>query len=340
MKLATALAAFTCLLAAAHAGPGRLSIFCWSEYIPRDVIQQFEKETGIRVSVENFASNEEMLAKLLAGGGRYDVIQPSDYVVEALARENLLEPLDLEKIPNLKNIAPRFLNMPFDPGNRFTVPFMLGSVGIVVNTEKIKTPIRGYRDVFHPEHKGLIVVVDDAREIVTMALETLGLPINDMSDENLAKARELLKDWLPLVRVFDSDSPKTAMLNGDAVLGVVWAGEAARLLNEDKKFAWVVPEEGAHLFADSLAIPKGARNIEAAHQFMNFILRPDISARISAEFPYLNPNLAARALLPPEALANPASFPPDAELDKMQFFRDIGPRASVIDELVTSLKLQ
>jgi len=335
-----ALALAACLPAIAIAANDRLSVFCWSEYIPQDVIENFQKETGIRVSVENYASNEEMLAKLLAGGGRYDVIQPSDYVVEALARENLLEPLDLSKIPNLKNITPRFLSMPFDPGNQFTVPFMLGTVGIVVNTEKITSPIRGYRDVFRPEHKGKIVVVDDSREIVTMALETLGLPINDLNDEALAKARKLLKDWLPLVQVYDSDSPKTAMLNGDAVLGVVWAGEAARLLSEDKKFQWVVPEEGTHLFADNLAIPKGAKNKEAAHKFMDYILRPDVSARISQEFPYLNPNLQARKLLPPEALANPASYPSEAELDKMELFRDIGSRSSVVDELVTSLKLQ
>lgn len=327
------------LPAVSHAS-GRLAIFCWSEYLPQEVVEAFQKETGIRVSVETYASNEEMLAKLLAGGGRYDLIQPSDYVVEALTRDGLLEPLDHSLLPNLKNLGERFRNLPFDPGNRFSVPFMLGTVGIVVNTEKVTEPIRGYRDVFQPQYKGKIVVVDDAREIVTMALETLGLPINDLSDDALARARELLKDWIPLVGVFDSDSPKTAMLNGDAWLGIIWAGEAARLLNEDKKFQWVVPVEGTHLFSDNFAIPKGAKNKEAAHAFINFILRPEVSARISEEFPYLNPNMAARALLPPEALSNPASYPPEEELDRMPLFRDMGPRASVVDELVTSLKLQ
>ncbi len=317
-----------------------LNVFCWSEYIPQSVIEQFTQETGIKVSVENYASNEEMLAKLMAGGGSYDIIQPSEYVVGALVKENLLHPIDHAKIPNLKNIAPQFLNMSFDPGNKFSVPFMAGTVGIVVNTDLVKDDIKGFADVFQDKYKQNIVVLDDAREIVTWGFFTQGTPINQVTDENLEKVKPLIAQWLPLVKVYDSDSPKTALLNGDVALGVVWGGEGAILLNEDKKFKWVLPAEGTHLFIDSLAIPKTAKNVDNAEAFMNFILRPDVSKQISDAFPYTNPNLAARELLTPEQRANPASFPSTEEIAKMQTFEDIGQQASKIDEIVTSLKVQ
>ncbi len=324
---------------ATHAAE-KLSIYCWSEYIPQDVIDDFSKETGIKVSVENYASNEEMLAKLGAGGGNYDIIQPSEYVIEALVKEKLLRPLDKKAIPNLKNIDPQFLNMSFDPGNKFSVPFMAGTVGIVVNTEVVKDDIKSFSDVFKPENKDKIVVLDDSREIVSWALLSQGIPVNEVSDKNLEKAKGVLTDWLPLVKVYDSDSPKTALLNGDVSIGVVWGGEGAILLNEDKKFRWVIPTEGTHLFIDSLAIPKTAKNPANAEKFMNYILQPEVSKKISEAFPYLNPNQEAVKLLTKEQRNNSASFPSEKEISKMETFKDIGERASVIEELVTSLKVE
>ncbi|MCX6961218.1 MAG: extracellular solute-binding protein, partial [Verrucomicrobia bacterium] len=142
--------------------------------------------------------------------------------------------LDHSKIPNLKNIDPQFLNQAFDPGNKFSVPFMAGTVGIVVNTDLVKDDIRGYADVFKPENKGKIVILDDAREIVTWALLANGLNINQITDKSLNKIKPTLEQWLPLVKVYDSDSPKTALLNGDVAIGVVWGGEVAILANNNK----------------------------------------------------------------------------------------------------------
>ena len=318
----------------------RLNLFCWSEYVPQEIIDAFTKETGINVSMETYASNEEMLAKLLAGGGTYDLIQPSEYVIEGLIKENLLTPIDHAAIPNMKNIAPEFTNMSFDPGNKFSIPYMAGTVGIVVNTELVQDDIKSYNDVFQSKFSKNIVVLDDAREIVGWGFDTLGIPINDVTDENLEKVKPILAKWLPLVKVFDSDSPKTALLNGDVALGIVWGGEGAILLNEDRKFKWVVPAEGAHLFVDNLAIPKTATHVKNAQLFMNFILRPDISAKISDAFPYLNPNAAARQLLTPAQRGNPASYPTADELSTMQTFKDIGEQATKVDELVTSQKAE
>lgn len=316
----------------------RLNIFCWAEYIPQAVIDGFTKETGIQVSVENYASNEELIGKLLAGGGKYDLIQPSEYAIEVLIKDNQLVPLNQEAITNLGNLAPEFRSMVFDPGNKYSVPFMAGFVGICVNTEKVKTPVQGFSDVFVPALKNRIVVLDDSREIVSWALGESGLGINDVTPESLAKIKPLLQKWLPLVKVYDSDSPKTALKNGDVDIGVVWSGEAAILYNDDKKFQFVLPKNGAHLFVDNMAIPKTATHPQNAHLFINYLLRPDVSKMISDEFPYYNPNSAARSLLSPDQLANPASYPPAQDVARMQTFRDLGEQASAVDELVTQIK--
>lgn len=327
-------------LAAALAGSAKeeLNLFGWSEYIPQEVIDGFTKETGIAVNFETFASNEEMLAKLIAGGGSYDLIQPSDYAAEVLVRQKLLAKLDQKLLPNLRHIAPEFTGWPHDPAGDYTVPYMGGTVGIVINTEVVKTPVKGFKDLFHPQFKNRLVVPNDNREIVSWALRTLGLPINEITPEALARARPLVAEWVQLVKLYDSDSPKTALLNGDVDLGIVWSGEAAQLWNEDKKFRYVLPEEGAHQWLDLLAIPAAARHPAAAHQFIDYLLRPEVSKLISDAFPYTNPNLGARKLLTPEQLANYASYPEGAT--KLEAFRDIGKAASEIDRMMTDLRSQ
>lgn len=326
---------------AAAAGPAKplagqeLSLFAWSEYVPQEVIDGFSKETGARVNYETYASNEEMLSKLLAGGTKYDLIQPSEYVVEALVKQNKLAPIDWAQVPNVKNVDPKLRNLPHDPGPKYSVPWMVGTVGIVVNTDKVKEPVKGYKDVFQEKYKDRIVSLNDSRELVSWALKANGLSVNDVTPETLAKVKPTLAAWIKLVRVFDSDSPKTALLNGDVDLGIVWSGEAALLYAADKKFQYVIPAEGAHMFIDNLAIPADAPNKAAAMAFMNYALRPEVSKLISEKFPYTNPNLEARKLLTPEQLANPASYPPDGPHET---FRDIGKVGSEIDKLVTDLK--
>ena len=229
--------------------------------------------------------------------------------------------------------------MSFDPGNKYSVPYMAGTVGIVVNTELVQDDIKGYNDVFQEKFAKNIVVLDDAREIVSWGLESLGIPVNEVSDENLAKVNRCWRNGSPR-QGLRFGQPEDSPLNGDVALGIVWAGEGAILLNEDPKFKWIVPAEGAHLFVDSLAIPKSAKHVQNAELFINYVLRPNVSAKISEAFPYLNPNIAARELLTPAQRNNPASFPTADQLANMQTFKDVGEQATKIDELVTSLKAQ
>ena len=324
-------------LACSQQREDKLNLFAWSEYVPQSVLDGFSAETGIQVNYEAYASNEEMLAKLLSGAASYDLIQPSEYTIEALVKDGQLLPLDHAKLPNLKNIGKEYYGRPHDPELTYSVPYMQGTVGIVVNTDKVKEPITGYADVFQEKYRGRIVVLDDALEIVTWALATQGLGPDAVTKENLEKVRPILGAWLPLVKVFDSDSPKTALLNGDVDLGIVWSGEAAILIREQPgKFLYTLPKEGAHLFIDNLAIPKGAQNVESAHRFIDYVLRPEVSRKISADFPYTNPNLEARKLLSDAERDNAASYPRgDARLST---FRDIGALGADVDKLFTDLK--
>ncbi len=326
------------LLAGCNRRPSapRLQLFIVSDYVPQEVIDGFTKETGIGVDTELFSTNEQMLIKLASSPGHYDVIQPSEYVVEHLIKENRLEPLEAAKIPNIANILPEFRTAAHDPGLKYSVPYMSGTVGIVVNTQAIKDPIRGYRDVFQEKYKGKILVVDDAREMVSWAMEANGIPINDMTPENLAKVKPTLGQWLKLVTIYSSDDPKPQLFSGDANIGVVYSGDAAKLWQQDKKFQYVLPAEGAHRFIDSLCIPKGAPHKEEAEKFLNYILRPDVSKAISDKYPYTNPNGAARKLLSKEQLENPASYPP--ETVKLEIFHDIGKASSDVSAMVSEMR--
>jgi spermidine/putrescine transport system substrate-binding protein len=325
------------LAQAAKKKKGELNLFGWSEYIPQAVIDGFTEETGVKVNYETYASGEEMLAKLVAGGARYDLIQPPDYIAEALIKNGQLLAIDAAKLTNFGNLLPEYLNMPHDPEQKYSVPYMVGTVGIAVNTEKVSEPIKGYADVFNGKHKGRIVMLDDGRELATAALYIVGRGLNDYSEESFAAIKPILAGWFSQVRLFDSDSPKTALLNGDVDLGMVWCGEAALLYQENKKFAYVIPTEGAHIFVDLLAIPQRAKNPENAVLFIDYILRPEISKLISDDFPYTNPNGAARKLLSEEQLNNPASYPKLTR--KLDTFRYLGEDvAAKIDALITDLK--
>lgn len=321
-----------------------LNVFCWSEYIPQGVIDSFAKANNVKVNVENYASNEEMMAKLQAGTAKYDIIQPSEYIIEELIKDGKLEEINMANLPNFKNLDPKFTKMQHDPENKHSITWMAGNVGICVNRAKVKDEIKTYKDVFQDKFKKRIVVLDDNREMVSWALASLDLDINDISKENLEKARAVLAKWLPLVKLYDSDSPKTALLNGDCDLGIIWNGEGAKILEEAKKskkrkleFEYILPEQGAHQFIDSLAIPKGAKNKEMAEKFINYVLEPKVSVQVWSDFPYTLANAEGRKLLKPDQLGNVASFPPGDP--KLATFKMIAKDTSAaIDKAVTDLK--
>ncbi len=315
----------------------KLHLFIVSEYVPREVIDGFTAETGIPTDTEVYDTNEAMLSKLISNPSQYDVVQPSEYTVEHLIRAKLLAPLDFSQIPNVSNLESNMRDLPYDPGQKFSVPYMTGTVGIIINTDVIKEPIQGYADVFQEKYKQRIVVADDNREIVSWAFSSAGIPINDVTPENLAKAKPMLKRWIGLIKVFAAATPTPPLVGGEVDLGVIYSGDAAMLVSKDKRFKFVLPKEGAHRFIDNLCIPAGSKHKEAAEKFINYVLKPEVSKIISDKFPYTNPNEAARKLLSPEQLANPASYPPGG-IDHLEVFHDIGHAASDVSALMTELR--
>ena len=313
-----------------------LRLFIVSEYVPQEVIDGFTKETAIPVTKELFDTNEAMLTKLQGSPGAYDLIQPSEYMVEHLIKRGMLAPVNTNQIPNLSNLLPEFKQLSSDPGLKYSVPYMAGTVGIVINTDKVKDPVNTYQDLFSAKYNQRIIVIDDNREIVSWALAAKGIPINDVTPDNLAKVKPLLAEWLPRVQIYEGTNPQGALLRGDVDLGIVYCGDAAKLIEQDKKFKYVLPADGAHRFVDSLCIPKDAKNKEAAEKFINYVLRPEVSKLISDKFPYTNPNAAARKVLSQSQLDNGASYPANAE--KLELFKDIGKASSDLSALMSELR--
>lgn len=323
-------------LATCQADERILHLLSWTEYVPVSVIDGFTRQTGVRVTTENYNSNEQMLAMLKAKPAFYDLVQPSQAYVTALIKAGGLETIDRTRIPNWRNLDPKYLGLSHDPESRFSVPWLAGTVGIVVDTAEVKEPIKTWSDVFSGKYRNRIVVVDDHREMVAWALASLGLPITNVSDANLARVEPVLRQWLPQVAVFDSDSPHTSLLNGKTAIGIVWSGEAALLWQRDHRYQYILPAEGAHMFLDSLAIPAGAPHKGTAEDFIDHCLDPEVSVLISNAYPYTNPNRAARQHLTPDQLANPASYPPGDP--KLSPLRNDGNDAKVVDEFVRHIR--
>ena len=322
-----------------------LNIYAWSEYIPQDLLDAFAKEYKIKVNYDTYASNEEMLAKLQAGKTSYDVIIPSDYAVGIMISQKMLEPIDLDHLPNFVNVDDVFKNPSYDPGNKYSVPYQWGSVAIAVNTAKVTKPIAKFADLWDPAFKNNLVVLDDEREIIGMALVVLGYDKNSTDPAQLEAAKQKLIALKPNIKLYDSDSPKTALLSGEVVAGVVWNGEASLAHQENPKITYILPDEGMGVWYDNLAIPKGAPHKDAATAFINFVLRPDMSILITMGFPYSSVNKAALELLKtqdPDAYKQymdfPATNPPADAIKKGHIIKDVGDATKLWDKVWTEVK--
>jgi len=282
-----------------------------------------------------------MFAKLQAGGtSQYDLAVASDYMVEVMLKQEtpLLEPIDMNNIPNFKNIDDVYKDLPFDPGNKYSVPYMCGTVVMAVNTEKVTKPIKSYRDLWDPVFKNGLVVLDDQRAIIGVGLKVLGYSFNDTDEAHLEAAKEEVKKLLPNIKAFDSDSPKTLLVNGEAIGGLVWSAEAAMAKRENPKIQAVFPEEGMYLWQDNFVIPKGSPHKRTAEAFINFILEPEISALLVNERPYTNPNKAAQQFIEKSILEDPVSYPPAEELKKGEYLKDLGEATKLYDRIWSEIK--
>ncbi|WP_274362068.1 ABC transporter substrate-binding protein [Paenibacillus thermotolerans] len=308
-----------------YSGGSTLVVYNWGDYIDPDLIAEFEEESGLKVIYQTFDSNEAMMTKLAQGGAVFDVAVPSEYAVSKMKEDGLLLPLDHSKLPNLKAIDPRFMGLPFDPGNEYSVPYFWGTVGIVYNPELLggKT-FSSWNDLWDSELRNQILLVDGAREVIGMGLNSLGYSLNETNEDRLREAKRKLDELMPNVKAIVGDEIKMLMAGEEAAVGVVWSGDAAEMMWENEKLDYVIPEEGSNVWFDNMVIPASAANVEGAHAFINFMLDPEIAARNAEYVGYATPNREALKLLPPD-IAEDERFYPSPELtEKLEVYENLG----------------
>jgi spermidine/putrescine-binding protein len=316
-----------------------LNVYIWSEYLPQGVIDDFTKRTGIKVNVDNYEDNEELLAKLASGVADYDLVVPSDYAVRAMIERKLIRPLDRAKLTNFTNLDAQFLDKPFDPGNKYSVPYFWGITGLDYVKQKVSGPVESWDVLFDERYKGGILMLDDARECFAVALKRLGKSLNETDPKVLAEAGDMLKQQHALVKKYSSGDFTTDIASGEVVLAHGYNGQLAKLVMEyPDRIAFVMPKEGGTFSIDNMAIPAKAGNPAAAHAFINYVLEAQTAARIANEIGYPSPNAAAKAHIKPELLNNPAVYPPKEVLDRCEMMKDIGPAMDTVTSLWTDVK--
>lgn len=293
----------TVVLTAVSAYAGKvLNIYNWGNYLPCEVINQFTKETGIKINLTEYDNNETMFAKLKASENLgYDIIVPSSYYVERMANQGMLERLDKKKLPNLRNINPLLLNKAFDPHNNYSVPFTWGSTGIIVNIKYInREKITSWQDFWDPQYKDQLMLLDDMRDTFGMALLGLGYSINDKDPQHIEQAYLKLKQLLPNIKIFNIDTIPNIYIDEDAMIGMAWSGDCKLAQKENQQLQYIYPKEGFSIWIDNFAIVKNAPNVDNAHMFINFMLRPEIAKQICLSIGHATANKAAMKLMPPE----------------------------------------
>lgn len=336
--LLCALLAFS---AAAFGADKVLYLYNWSEYMPESVLESFEKETGIKVVYTTFDSNEAMYAKLrlVDKKNSYDLVVPSTYYVSKMRKEGLLAPLDKKKLAGFDKLDPKLLNRFFDPGNEYSVPYLWGSTGIALNTDKVKAgSVTRWADLWRPEFKDRLLLTNDMREVFHVGLRVLGYSGNSTNAQEIEAAYKKLTTLVPNVRVYDSEAPRMPYLEGETDAGMIWNGEAFQAHGENPAIEYVYPAEGAALWMDNLVIPKNARNVDNAYKFISFILRPEVGKAISEEIGYATPNLASLALLDESLRSNRTVYPSAIDLKNTEFQVDVGDAIKVYEKYWELLK--
>lgn len=300
----------------------KLNVYNWGDYIDTDVLDQFEEEFGVDVVYDTFATNEDLYVKLKQGGSDYDVIFPSDYMIERMIRENLLVKIDKNKIPNIDKVGENFLNHEYDPDNEYSIPYMWGTVGIIYNKANITDPITSWADLWNPAYKGQIVMYNSQRDSLAVALKKLGYSLNSRNLVELEEAKKELIAQKPLVKAYLGDEIKEAIISGEADIGVVYSGDAVAMIRENPDLEYIIPKEGTNLWFDAMVIPGTTQNKELAEKFINFMTRPDIAAKNAEYIGYSSPVPEAVDLLPEEVQKDDDAYPSAEVLENTEVFKD------------------
>lgn len=299
-----------------------VKVYNWGDYIAPEVNSMFTEETGIKVVYSEYATNEEMFTKLEPGNVKYDVAIPSDYMIEKMISKGMVEPIDTTKLTNYPKIDEQFKNLTFDAENKYSVPYMWGTVGIAYNSKNVTEPVDSWDILWNPKYESKVFMYDSERESIMVALKKLGYSMNSRNLDELEAAKQELIKQAPLVLSYIGDEGKVKMINEEADLMVAWAGDAMVMMKENPDIKFALPKEGTNFFVDSIVIPKGAENIEAAHKYIDFLCRPDIAAKNAEYIGYSTPLSEARELLPDEIKNSEVAYPTKEQTDAMEMFND------------------
>ena len=306
------------------------------DYLDPGLNARFTEETGIKVIYSEYATNEEMYATVAPGNINYDILVPSDYMIDRMIKEGRLTEIDIEKIPNYKYIDDEFKNLEYDSKNMYSVPYMWGTVGILYNKDMVKETVDSWDILWNEKYKDQIFMYDSERDSIMVALKKLGYSMNTRNESELEEAKQLLIEQFPLVLAYVGDEGKGKMVNGEAAMMIAWAGDAVLAMDENPSLAYAIPKEGSNYFVDAMVIPKNANNVDEAHEYINFLCRPDIAARNAEYIGYSTPINEAKILLPPEVQDNEVAYPDPKILENLEMFDD----ASDMMEFYTKLWLE
>lgn len=311
-----------------------VNVYTWAQEIPDSVIDQFEKETGIKVNYTSYDTNEVMYSKLRAAkNSGYDVVEPSSYYVDRMRHQDMLEPLDRSKLPEFKNLDPDFLDLSFDPHSTYSVPFVWGITGIFANKQYFSPhEISHWSDLFDTKYANQLMVLDDPREAFSMALLMLGYSINDQNPQHIKQAYLKLRALMPNIRLFNTEAVASILIDEDASVGIAWNGDLVKARTENEHLSFVYPKDGFEIWVDNFAILKNAPHKENAYKFINFLMRPDIAKEVSMKISYSTANLSAKNLLPQAIRNNPTLYPSRDVLRHGEFETDIGDKTFALYE--------
>lgn len=307
---------------------GEVYVYNWGEYIDPDVITMFEKETGIKVIYDEFDTNEDMYPKVAAGSSAYDVICPSDYMIQKMIDNDLLQEINFDNVPNAKaNIDEQYYiqSRDFDPENKYSVPYCWGTVGILYNTTMVDDPVNSWDILWDEKYTDNILMQNSVRDAMMVALKRNGHSMNTLDETELAAARDSLIEQKPLVQAYVIDQVRDKMIGGEAALGVIYSGEAIYTQRENPDLEYVIPKEGTNVWIDSWVIPKNAPNKENAEKFIDFMCRGDIALLNFEYITYSTPNTAARELIEDDDIRNSQiAFPDLSQYDNLETFIYLG----------------
>ena len=318
-------------------GQETLHIFSWSDYFSQEVIDEFARGQGVRVVIDTYENNEDLVAKLQTGVTGYDIVVPSDYAVEQLIQLGLLLRIDRSNVPNFPNIGERFLGQYFDPETTYSVPYLWGTAGIGYDSTKVEPAPTSWMTLWDPRYEDGINMLDDMRETFGVALKRLGYSVNTTDPAQLDEARALLIEQKPLLRSYTTETDDL-MLTGQVVVTHAWSGDVIRVAEEKPEWRYALPTEGSTFFIDNLAIPKGARHKALAERFINLILEPAHAATVTAFTRYGNCVPASAEHLPESLRSNPAVFPLADAYDRLESIRWSGDVEVLYGEAWTAVK--